>query len=80
MPVLASVAWGKAIETRGLKENHVAECLHHLATFYDPVANADFFMTPDESNAALQVMQRCLQHCVWLQSHVAKECLFQLVP
>ena len=53
---------------------------HHLATFYDPVANADFFLTPDESNAALQAMQRCLQHCVWLQSHVAKECLFQLVP
>ena len=37
-------------------------------------------MTPDESNAALQAMQSCLQHYVWLQRHVAKDCLFQLVP
>ena len=80
VPVLASVAWDKAMETGGLKENHVAECLHHLATFYDLVASADFFMTPDESNAALQAMQSCLQHYVWLQRHVAKDCLFQLVP
>ena len=25
-------------------------------------------------------MQRCLQHYVWLQAHVAQDCLFQLVP
>ena len=80
VPVLASVAWDKAIETRGLKESHVAECLHHLATFYDLVAQADFFMTKDEADAALQAIQGCLQHYVWLQGHVAKDCLFQLVP
>ena len=42
VPVLASVAWDKASETGGLKESHIAECLHHLAIFYDIVANADF--------------------------------------
>ena len=42
VPVLASVAWDKAKETGGLKESHIAECLHHLAIFYDIVANADF--------------------------------------
>ena len=80
VPVLASVAWDKASETGGLKESHIAECLHHLAIFYDIVANADFFMTKDESDAALHAMQRCLQHYVWLQAHVTKDCLFQLVP
>ena len=64
----------------GLKESHIAECLHHLPIFYDIVANADFFMTEDESDAALHAMQRCLQHYVWLQAHVAQDCVFQLVP
>ena len=80
VPVLASVAWDKAKETGGLKESHIAECLHHLPIFYDIVANADFFMTEDESDAALHAMQRCLQHYVWLQAHVAQDCVFQLVP
>ena len=52
VPVLASVAWEKASASGGLKESHMAECLHSLACFYDTVSTADFFMARNEAQAA----------------------------
>lgn len=82
VPVLASVAWNKAqeVEDGGLKESHMAECLHNLSCFYDIVASADFFMTAEQSAEALGFIQKCFQHYAWLQQDANNPCLFQFTP
>lgn len=53
VPALTSVAWDKAREddTGGLKQSHMAACLHNLAAFYDKVASTDYFMCQEIGRA-----------------------------
>lgn len=80
VPVLASVAWDKAQAGGGLKQSHIAQCLHNLACFYDTVASADFFMTAAEAAEAFSCVQKCFQHYAWLQQEAKNPCLFQFSP
>lgn len=80
VPVLASVAWEKASASGGLKESHMAECLHSLACFYDTVSTADFFMTKNEAQAAFSQIKKCLRHYTWLKANAGNDILFQLAP
>ena len=80
IPVLASVAWDKASASRGLKESHIAECLHSLASFYDQIYQADFFMTEEEAAAAFGRIKKCLRHYAWLKIDAASDILFQMTP
>lgn len=80
IPVLASVARDKANATGGLKESHIAECLHSLACFYDQIYQADFFMTQEEGVAAFGHIKKCLRHYAWLQIEAASDILFQMTP
>ena len=73
-------AWEKASASGGLKESHMAECLHSLACFYDTVSTADIFMTKNEAQAAFSQIKKCLKHYTWLKANAGNDILFQLTP
>ena len=80
VPVLASVPWEKASASGGLKESHMAECLHSLACFYDTVSTADFFYGKERSPSSIQSNQECLRHYTRLKANAGNDILFQLTP
>ena len=75
-PVLALVAWKKATEKE--EYAHMAECMDHLAKFYDILAEDDFFMARSEE--AQQACKKAMIHYAWLKKFYKHDFLFKCTP
>ena len=94
VPALALVAWNKAKKPHGslafegawnkAKEqevaSHMAACIHALASFYEIVSTATFFMREEEAQDAFQQIRTCLQHYIWLQLAINDSIRWQVTP